>query len=82
MVLKYKKIPSDGYDTVKQVINNEFNISYNLLVKLKKNKRIFLNGNATYIDKEIHDGDEISLIIDFKEDSSNIVSTKMDLTIL
>ena len=82
MVLKYKKIPSDGYDKVKQVINNEFNISYNLLVKLKKNKRIFLNGNATYIDKEIHDGDEISLIIDFKEDSSNIVSTKMDLTIL
>ena len=82
MVLKYKKIPSDGYDTVKQVINNEFNISYNLLVKLKKNKRIFLNGNATYIDNEIHDGDEISLIIDFKEDNSNIVSTKMDLTIL
>lgn len=82
MILKYKKIYSDNYYTVRQVINGEFNFSYNLLLKLKKNKKVFLNGCTTYLDKEIHNGDEISLILDFEEDNSNIVPTKMDLNIL
>lgn len=82
MILRYVKSDSDNYLTIRQVINSEFNISYNLLVKLKKNKKIFLNGINTYIDKNIKDGDEISIIIDFEEDNSNIVPTKMDLSIL
>lgn len=82
MILRYIKSNSDNYLTIRQVINSEFNISYNLLVKLKKNKKIFLNGINTYIDKNIKDGDEISIIIDFEEDNSNIVPTKMDLSIL
>lgn len=82
MILRYVKSDSDNYLTIRQVINSEFNISYNLLVKLKKNKKIFLNGINTYIDKNIKDGDEISIIIDFEEDNSNIVPAKMDLSIL
>ena len=82
MILRYVKSDSDNYLTIRQVINSEFNISYNLLVKLKKNKKIFLNVINTYIDKNIKDGDEISIIIDFEEDNSNIVPTKMDLSIL
>lgn len=82
MILRYIKSNSDNYLTIRQVINSEFNISYNLLVKLKKNKKIFLNGINTYIDKNIKDGDEISIIIDFEEDNSNIVPAKMDLSIL
>lgn len=82
MVLRYIKKISDSYETVRQVINNEFNISYNLLVRLKKNKKIFLNGNNTYVDRSIQDGDEITIIIDFEEDNSNVVSTNMNLNIL
>lgn len=82
MVLRYIKKISDSYETVRQVISNEFNISYNLLVRLKKNKKIFLNGNTTYVDRSIQDGDEITIVIDFEEDNSNVVPTNMKLNIL
>lgn len=82
MILRYTKNCSDNYKTVRQVLNNEFNISYNLLVKLKKNKKIFLNGSETYLDMIISDKDIITVIIDFQEDNSNIVATTMNLNIL
>lgn len=82
MILQYTKNCSDNYKTVRQVLNNEFNISYNLLVKLKKNKKIFLNGSETYLDMIISDKDIITVIIDFQEDNSNIVPTTMNLNIL
>lgn len=82
MILRYTKNCSDNYKTVRQVLNNEFNISYNLLVKLKKNKKIFLNGFETYLDMIISDKDIITVIIDFQEDNSNIVATTMNLNIL
>lgn len=82
MILRYTKNCSDNYKTVRQVLNNEFNISYNLLVKLKKNKKIFLNGSETYLDMIISDKDIITVIIDFQEDNSNIVPTTMNLNIL
>ena len=73
---------NDNYNTVRQVVTGKFNISYNLLLKLKKNNKILLNGCSTYLDKEIIDGDSITISIDFEEDNSNIVPTKMDLSIL
>ena len=81
MILKYVK-NADKYLTVRQVINEYFHISSRLCLKLKKSKKILLNGLPTYIDKEISDGDEIRVLIDFEEDNSNIPSTKMDLNIL
>lgn len=82
MILKYKKIDCDNYETVRQVINGEFGISSNLLIKLKKHQKILLNHNSTYIDKVINVGDVITVIIDFEEDNSNIVPTNMELHIL
>lgn len=82
MILKYTKTNSDNYKTVRQVINSEFNISYNLLIRLKKNQKIFLNGSTIYIDKELNIGDVITISIDFEEDNSNIVPTKMGLSIM
>lgn len=82
MILKYEKNDFDDYETVRQVINNEFSISSNLLVKLKKSQKILLNGNSTYIDKDITVGDVITIIIDFEEDNSNIVPTNIPLNIL
>ena len=81
MILEYIK-NNDNYNTVRQVVTGKFNISYNLLLKLKKNNKILLNENLTYLDKEITNGDSITINIDFEEDNSNIVPTKMDLSIL
>ena len=81
MVLEYIK-ENDNYNTLRQVVTGKFDISYNLLLKLKKNNKILLNGKSTYLDKEIFDGDIITINIDFEEDNSNIIPTKMDLSIL
>ena len=64
MILEYTK-NNDNYNTVRQVVTGKFNISYNLLLKLKKNNKILLNGCSTYLDKEIIDGDSITISIDF-----------------
>lgn len=82
MLLQYIKNNSDNYKNVRQVLFEEFNISYNLSVRLKKNQKIFLNNSSTYVDKEITDGDIISVLIDFEEDNSNIVPTKINLNLL
>ena len=82
MILKYRKTYKDNYSTVRQVLNQEFNLSYNLLIKLKKDKRILLNDVPTFVDNQISVGDVISVNIDFYEDNSNIVSTSMNLNIL
>ncbi len=76
------QVDSNKYKTVKDVLSNEFNISNRFLVKLKKYKRIFLNGNEVYTSKEIKVGDIIEVNIDFDEESDNIVPTKMNLDIL
>ncbi len=81
MILEYTK-NNDNYNTVRQVVTGKFNISYSLLLKLKKNNKILLNGCSTYLDKEIIDGDSITISIDFEEDNSNILPTKMDLSVL
>lgn len=82
MILEYIKKEDDNYLTLRQVLNNEFYISYNLRVKLKKNKRIFVNDSNTYIDKVLNVGDVVKVFVDFEEDNSNIVATNMDLDIL
>ena len=70
------------YKNIKEVLSNEFDISNRLLIKLKKNKRIYLNGCESYVTKEISIGDKLEVDIDFNEESDNIVPTKMDLKIL
>ena len=39
MILEYTK-NNDNYNTVRQVVTGKFNISYNLLLKWKKNNKI------------------------------------------
>lgn len=82
MILQYTKNNLDNYENVRQVLFEEFNISYNLSVRLKKNQKIFLNDFPTYVDKKITNNDTVSVLIDFEEDNSNIVPTKMSLNIL
>ena len=82
MELKYTVNNDNVYLTVKEVIKAYFNISDRLLLKLKKTNNILLNDNTTFIDKKISPGDEVKVIIDFDEDNSNVVPTKMNLDIL
>ena len=82
MILRYIKTAEDKYCSLRQVIEQEFKISYSLCVKLKKSNKIFVNGINTYLDSQINVDDIITVNIDFEEDNSNIVPTKMELDIL
>ena len=82
MILKYLVKSNDNYTNVKEVLKAYFKISDRLLLRLKNSKNIFLNGSPTYVSKEINPNDEITVIIDFVEDSSNIIPTKINLDIL
>lgn len=82
MKLQYTLKQNDNYFNVKEVIKAYFKISDRLLLRLKNSKNILLNNTPTYISKEVSPGDEITVIIDFIEDNSNIVATKIALDII
>ncbi|MCI8352623.1 MAG: hypothetical protein HFJ58_03300 [Clostridia bacterium] len=75
-------VKDDKYFNIKQILKEEFNMSSRLILKLKNYKRIILNDEITYIDKEVKINDIIKLNIDFEEDNSNIVPTEMKLDII
>ena len=82
MKLTYIIKKDNKYKTIRQVLKKEFNISNRLLIKLKKENKIFLNGNNLYLDYILNYNDKIEVLIDFKEDSSNIKPVKMNLNII
>ena len=82
MKLEYVKKDTDSYRTIRQVLSQEFKMSANLILKLKKEKKILLNSEHTYLDKILEVNDNLVVIVDFKEDNNNILPTKMDLAIL
>lgn len=82
MTLNYLVDNNCIYINVRSVLINKFNISYRLITKLKKENKILLNKETTYLDKTLVLGDNISINLDFEEDNSNIVSNKMDLNII
>lgn len=82
MVLRYTIKDTDTYKNIKEVLKAYFKISERLLLRLKNTQNILLNNEPTYVSKEISSGDEIEVLIDFIEDNSNIVPTKMDLDII
>lgn len=70
------------YTNIKEVAKVYFKISDRLLIKLKKNERIFLNEEKAYINAKIEKNDIIKFDIDFEEESENIVATSGKLDIL
>lgn len=81
MKLEYK-IKNNNFENVKDVLKSHFEISDRLLTKLKKNKKIYLNGKNAYVNTPVNIGNLIEVYLDFEEVSENIVSTKMDLNII
>ena len=79
-VILYGK--KDTFFNVKEVLKVKFEISDRLLLKLKRNNKIFKNSNICSVNEKVYYNDIISFIIDFEEDNSNIVPTKMNLDIL
>ena len=68
---------------IRQVLREHFGISNRLLLKLKRNKKIYLNNsNNIYLDIPTKVNDLIRVNLDFEENNSNIVPTKMNLNIL
>ena len=81
MKLKYKVI-DNKYINIKDVLKSHFKISDKLLIKLKKNQHIYLNGVPEYVTKPINIRDLVEVNLDFEENFGNIVPTKMDLNII
>lgn len=75
-------VKDDKYKNVKEILTSYFEISNRLLVKLKKNQRIYLNNEPVYVTNKVSKGDIIKVDIDFEEESDNIVLAKMDLNII
>lgn len=82
MKLNYIIRDIDTYLTVKEVLKAYFRVSDRLLIKLKKNEKIYLNDKITNINSAVSTGDKISFELNFMEDNSNIVANKMDLNIV
>ena len=80
-MLIYKNT-DNKYKNIKEIAKEYFKISDRLLIKLKKNNRIFLNNTSVYITSEININDIISFDINFDEESENIVSKNIPLDII
>ena len=82
MKLTYTIQPNDNFFNVKELLKLMFQISDRLLVKLKKNKKIWLNSTPTFVDSRLKPFDIVEILIDFEEKSENIIPTQMDLNII
>ena len=82
MRLKYVIKDDEHFDNIKEVLKSKFEISDRLLLKLKKNNLIFLNGSIENIKSPVNSNDIVEISLDYDEDNTNIVPTKMDLNIV
>lgn len=82
MRLTYQVEYNDNNKTIYDVIKNHFHISNRLFLKLKKKPCIFCNQELANPRTVVKPNDVIEILIDFEEESDNIVPTFMDLNIL
>ena len=82
MKLEYIVNNLTKYETLKQVLKEEFSISERLIIKLKNSKQIYVNNTFSHINQKLQIGDIIGVDLDFEETCDNIVPTKMNLDIL
>lgn len=81
MKLEYKLKENEFYN-VKEVAKSEFQISDRLLAKLKRNKKIFLNGTPCYVTNIVKKDDIVLFDLDFDEITDNIVPKEINLNII
>lgn len=81
MLLKYT-VKNNKYENINQILKQEFNISTRLLQKIIKERHVYLNSEIVDTRSSVYLNDIISVNLDFKEESENIISTKMELNII
>lgn len=80
MHLSYKVIEKNI--TLFEILKQKLHMSERLVNKLKKNNKILVNNTIVYKNISLNFHDIIDIYINFEEDNSNIIPTKMDLDIL
>lgn len=76
------KVNDNKYYNIKDVLKGKFNISSRLYLKLRNSNQIYLNGVPDNTNKKLSLGDIVEVDLNFDEDNSNILSSKMDLQIV
>ena len=82
MKLEYKIKEYDIDKTINQILTTNLNISTRLLSKLIRNNQILLNHKQCDTRNKSNLGDIVTIDFCVPENNSNIVPTKMDLSIL
>ena len=80
--MKLSYVNLNKYSNIKEVLKAEFSMSDRLLLRLKKSDKIYLNGNVTSVNHTVSENDLIECYLDYDEDSSNIIPTKMPINII
>jgi 23S rRNA pseudouridine1911/1915/1917 synthase len=82
--LKFEYFVDEEYAgrELKSILKNKFEFSEKLIKKLKYNNKVLCNGNPVYINSTVKPGDVVEAIINFDEESENIVPEKMNLRII
>lgn len=75
-------INDNKYNTVKEVLKNEFKFSKRLILKLKQENRIYVNNIPRFVNFKIKINDIVKVDLNFEETCDNIVPSKMDLRII
>ena len=81
MVLEYI-VNDNKYQNINQIMKQEFSISARLMHKLIIKQHVLLNDFITDTRNSVKIGDIVKVDLNFEEESSNIISTKMDLNIV
>jgi 23S rRNA pseudouridine1911/1915/1917 synthase len=79
--ITYVVSTDDQHLTMKTFLRQQKGISRKLLVRMKQEQSIFLNGKFTYLDHPIYDGDVISMVMP-EEQSENISPQEMEIDIV
>ena len=82
MKLEYIVNDLTKYETIKQVLKEEFLLSDRLIIKLKNSKQIYLNNESAFVNQKLNLEDKILINLDFEEVCDNILPTKINLEIL
>ena len=82
MHLTYQIKETDNYPNINSVLINQFRLSTRLLSTLIKKQCIMCNHQKADSRNPVKPGDIITVDLGYEEDNSNIVPTKMDLSIL
>ena len=61
MKLKYQIRASDNYNNLKELLKNHFEISDRLLVKLKHNQKLYINGEVANINSSLELNDVVRI---------------------